>query len=146
MDRKQEMLDAEEQAHEAFEALIADVPDARYDDPVDAQDWSLKDIMWHLGCWTAEAARELERIHQGTYEERSWDDTDDLNATILEEGRRQTLDTVRAEYASARTQARAALASLSVVTPAAEEWFYEIGRDHFDEHVPAVRAWIEGVA
>lgn len=146
MDRKQELLDAEEGAWEGFSTLIATVPADRYLEPVDDSGWTLKDIMWHLGCWTAEAARELERIRMGTYEERSWDDTDRFNAQILEEGRRQDLDTVRAEWAAARTKARHEWASLPEVTPAAEEWFFEIGPEHFDEHLPAVRAWLEGVA
>ncbi len=64
-----------------------------------------------------EEAREIERIRMGTYVERAWDDTDEFNAKILEEGRRQDLDTVRSEWAAARTKARAEWSALDEVVP-----------------------------
>lgn len=142
MSRIEELLDVEDAKWHEFQALIVGLEPARFDEPVDDDGWTLKDVMWHLSCWTAEAARELQRINMGTYTEREYD-TDQMNATWMEEGRRHDLDTVKASWASARTMARHEWSSLEVVTPEAEEWFYEIGPEHFDEHLPKVRAWLE---
>jgi hypothetical protein len=104
--------------------------------------WSVKELLWHFCCWMAEAARQLERVRMGTYEEQDWD-TDGLNARYLEEGREQDFATVRAELAAARTRALQEWDALPKVTPEAVEWFGESGPEHYREHLADLRAWVE---
>lgn len=141
-DRKQELLDVEEAAWTQFHDLTQGLSPADFGQPVDDSGWTLKDIVWHLGCWTAKAGRELERIKAGTYTAED-EDTDAANEAYLQEGRKQDLDTVKAEWISARMRAREAWAALDQITPEAEEWFVEIGPEHFDEHLPQVRSFLE---
>ena len=85
MDRREELTASEDRAWNAFHELIGKFREDELEIPgANADGWSAKDVMWHIGCWIAEAAQQLERIRLGTYEDREWDDTDEINARILE--------------------------------------------------------------
>ena len=77
-------LDAEERGwYEIAEMVRTCLPDERllpgyYRDP----DWSLRDLVGHLGTWLAEAATQFERMLAGTYEGHDVD-IDALNAVFL---------------------------------------------------------------
>lgn len=144
MDRKEELMATEDKAWNQFHALVGRIRDEEFDLPgANEEGWSAKDVTWHIGCWIAEAAQQLERIRLGTYEARDWNDTDEVNARILEEGRRQDISTVKSELTSARARALHEWSALETITPEAEEWFSDIGPAHYDEHVDALRAWVE---
>ena len=144
MERKAELIEIEENAWKDFHELIGRIRDEGFDLPgANADGWSAQDVIWHIGCWIAEAAQQLECIRLGTYEDRDWDDTDEINAKILEEGRRQDVTTVKSELTSARARALQEWSALETVTADAEEWFTDIGPAHYDEHVPELRAWVE---
>ena len=49
-----------------------------YEDP----DWTVRDVVAHLGTWLAEAQAQLEQITAGTYEGHDID-IDAMNATFL---------------------------------------------------------------
>ena len=66
-------------------------------------DWSVKDLVAHLGTWMAEAEIQLLRIEAGTYVEERLD-IDGLNAQFLEAMRDQGWDTVWGQAVSARVQ------------------------------------------
>ncbi len=104
--------------------------------------WSVKNLLWHLQCWAAEAARQLERIRMGTYEEKEWD-TDALNQRYFVESQGLDLPTVRACLSAARNRGLQEWAALGEPTPAAIEWFEESGAIHFREHLPELQAWAE---
>lgn len=123
-------------------SLVERLTPEQIEEPGMADDWSVKDLLWHLRCWTAEAARQLERIRMGTYEEQEWD-TDGLNQRYLEESRRQDLAVVRAELAAARTRALQEWSALEEITPEAIEWFGESGPEHYREHLADLRPWVE---
>jgi Mycothiol maleylpyruvate isomerase N-terminal domain len=106
------------------------------------EDWSVKDLMAHLGCWMAEAARILEQIRMGTFTEWT-NDVDELNARWYETWRDQDLRTVWVELHSARARALEEWDRLPEVTDRADEWFRESGEDHYAEHLPRLRSWIE---
>lgn len=143
MDRREELTASEDRAWNAFHELIGKFREDELEIPgANADGWSAKDVMWHIGCWIAEAAQQLERIRLGTYEDREWDDTDEINARILEEGRRQDMVTVRSELTAARTRALQEWAALEELTPDAEEWFDDIGPAHYDDHVAELEAWL----
>ena len=146
MGRRDEMVEAEDRGWAEIGGNLGRLSPEQMQEPgATADGWTVKDILWHLCCWTAEAARQLERIHMGTYVEQDWD-TDGLNARYLEEGRGQDLATVRAELAAARSRVMAEWAQIDELTPAAEEWFEESGALHYHDHLAELRAFADRVA
>src|SRR4029079_15582658 len=76
-----------------------------YRDP----DWSLRDLVGHLGTWMAEAASQFERLRAGTYEGHDVD-IDGLNATFLAAMQGQSWDVTWTQANAARTRMRQAWA------------------------------------
>jgi hypothetical protein len=107
-----------------------------YRDP----DWTVRDLVAHLGTWLAEATIQLERIGAGTYEGHDVD-VDALNAELLAAMQGQP-------WAVAWTQANAARArmlqewyGLSTPSDEAAWWIRKTGGDHYNEHLPRLRDW-----
>lgn len=143
MDRKQELTAAEEKGWNEVNALVASRDDELLERPGVSKDgWSVKDLLWHLGCWSAEASRELERIRMGTYEERDYD-TDALNVEFEAIGRTMDLASVKTEFVAARNKALQEWAQVTDLVPEAEEWFFEAGAQHYSDHLPDLRRWAE---
>ena len=143
MGKREDMIAAEERSWNELHALVADLtPEEMEARGMGPDEWSAKDVLWHLGCWTAEAAKQLECIRLGTYVEQAWDNTDELNDAMTEEGRRQDVATVKTELASARNRALQEFGALEAITPEVEEWFSEGGSEHTDEHLSELRDWI----
>lgn len=143
MDRKDELVKLDEDRWNDVNNLVTRLsPEQVEESGLTEEGWSVKDLLWHFGCWSAEAARELERISMGTYVEREYD-TDQLNAEFLEAGREMDLATVKTEWMAARNRALQQWAALDRITPEAEEWFGESGYQHYDEHLPDLRRWVE---
>src|SRR5207237_4295667 len=87
--------------------------------------WSVKDVMFHIGAWCADAQVQLERIAAGTFEPRV-DTTSDIeaqNAEWFELSKTLDVKTCEAELASARTMMLWAWSRLPNVTADAWEWF-----------------------
>ncbi len=145
MSRKEELSREEEAGWVEFGALLARLRPEQMIEPYNEDGWTVKDLLWHLGCWTAEACRQLERIRMGTYEAQDWD-TDRLNAEFLETSRGADLDAARAESISARNRLLQEWDAMAEITPDAEEWFGESSTEHYDEHMPALREWVEKVS
>src|SRR3989442_12646932 len=62
------MLLEEDQGWRRLHIVLRSIPTDRLDEPTVATDgWAPKDVMFHIGAWLAEAARQLERIREGTY-------------------------------------------------------------------------------
>jgi hypothetical protein len=99
--------------------------------------------MFHVGAWLAEAARQLERIREGTYAEPT-ETTQSLNDAWFALSRQLDRGIVRAELEAARVIARGSLGTLPEVTPLAREWFEESGVQHYAEHVPGLERWLAG--
>ena len=143
MERRERLLQEEAEAWEELSALVRRLTPEQMETPgLNAEGWSVKDLLWHCGCWAARACREIERIRQGTFTPYA-DDTDELNARFLQEGRIQDLGTVKAEWISARQRARHEFATLPEVTSEAEEWFEESGPIHYRDHLKELRSWAE---
>ncbi len=142
MGRREDLMAAEERAWTAFNAELQGLGPEQLEAPgLTADGWSLKDLLWHVGCWWAEAGQQLERIRMGTYEEMDWQ-TDARNAEFLAEGRRVDLATVRLELVSARSRALAEFGRLDELTRAAEDWYQESGELHYRDHAEDVRAHV----
>jgi hypothetical protein len=104
--------------------------------------WSAKDLLAHIGAWLAEAGLLLERIAAGSYR-REEVDVDDVNRLSLEAMRDVPLPTVKAQAAAARTRMRQALLELREPSQDAAWWIAKAGPEHYAEHLPRLRAWVE---
>jgi hypothetical protein len=144
IDDRARLLQEEGEGWERLHAVLGRIPRARLDEPGVTDDgWSTKDVMFHVGAWLAEAARQLERIREGTYVVED-DAVEDRNQAWFALSKTLDLSTVRAELESSRVMALGALAALAELTPEAREWFEESAGLHYAEHVPDLVRWLEG--
>jgi hypothetical protein len=140
-DRKGERIEAEDRGWAELRTMVDPLTPVELTRDGYYEDWSVKDLLAHLGCWLAEAATHLEQIRLGTHRGRD-PDVDRLNASWYETWRNQDLRTVWAMLHSARGRMLEEWGRLPEVTEAADEWFRESGEDHYAEHLPRLRAWI----
>lgn len=137
----------ERQAWEAFRAAVDAIGSARKQTPgVHAEGWTVKDVLWHVAHWWDDLAGTLDAMRAGTYVEPPEDDeaTDAENARVLEESGRMTLADVERGLGEARERMLAAWAALPEVDAAAEQEFVWETIDHYEEHLPGLRAFAEG--
>ena len=109
-----------------------------YRDP----DWSLRDLVGHLGTWLAEAASQFERLLAGTYEGHDVD-IDGLNAIFLGAMQGQSWDVTWTQANAARTRMRQAWALLPGPTDEAAWWIRKSAVDHYAEHRGRLAEWVE---
>jgi hypothetical protein len=108
-----------------------------YRDP----DWTVKDVVAHIGTWLAEAEIQLFRIDAGTYVEEPLD-VDSLNEQFLAALRDQPWETCWNQMLAARAMMLGAWARLSARTEAADRWVRKSGAEHYAEHLPRLREWV----
>jgi len=142
--RREDLLRSEDRGWAELHSLLDALSPRQMLEPgLTPEGWSVKDLLWHLGAWWAEAVIMLERIRAGTYDRKDEaTSVDELNARFLEEGRRLDLATVKPELYAARNQALLGFAAVPEVTPEAEEWFRESGPEHYQEHMADLRTWV----
>jgi mycothiol maleylpyruvate isomerase-like protein len=147
MARREELLSAEAEGWEAFIAQLDSVSPDRVDPPgLNAEGWAVRDVMWHVAFWCADAARALREIAEGSYD-RSREPYEEaevnrLNARELERSRGMQVDEVRAELHRARAAMLERFGALTEHTADADEWFDESGPRHYAEHAPELKAWV----
>jgi hypothetical protein len=142
-DRKRALIEREDRAWAEFRSLVDPLSDEQLRLLGYYDDWSVKDLMAHMGCWMAEAARVLEQVRQGSY--TKWDhDVDELNRVWWETWRDVDLDTVWAELHSSRARVLDEWNQLPLdrVTDTADRWFRESAHEHHDEHLARLREWV----
>ena len=105
-------------------------------------DWSVKDLVAHLGSWMAEAELQLLRIEAGTYVDEPLD-IDAMNAEFLAALRDQSWATCWNQCLAARAMMLSVWSRLAERTEAADRWVRKSGADHLDEHLPRLRSWVE---
>jgi hypothetical protein len=109
-----------------------------YRDP----DWSVRDLVVHIGTWLAEAEVQLERLRAGTYEGHDID-IDALNAQMLEAMRDQPWDVAWTQANAARTMMLQDWYALpDKDDEEAAWWVAKAGGEHYDEHLPRLREWV----
>ena len=143
MDRRHELVHAEEQGWAELVGLLEGLSPAQLEEPGLSPDgWSVKDLMFHVGCWSADCAHVLERIRMGTFEEPEID-IDAVNREWFEVSRTLDLATVRAELMSGRNRMLQEWAALEEITLEADSWFEESGPIHYADHAGDLRRWVE---
>ena len=109
-----------------------------YRDP----DWSVRDVVAHLGTWLAESEVQFERITAGTYGGHDID-IDALNRAFLEAMAGQTWDVAWVQANAARTRMLEEWYALSEPTDEAAWWIRKGAADHFGEHLGRLREWVD---
>ena len=104
-------------------------------------DWTVKDLVAHIGTWLAEAEIQLFRIDAGTYVDEPLD-VDAMNEEFLAALRDQPWDTCWNQMLVARALMLGAWLHLSVRSAAADRWVRKSGAEHYSEHLPRLRAWV----
>ena len=141
------LIDREHEAWSELTALVrALIDDERampgyYRDP----DWTVIDLVGHIGAWLAEGHLQLERIRGGSYRAAEVD-IDAINAELLDALRGQSWSVVWTQANAARSKLLEAWRELlepeSNAGADASWWIAKAGPDHYAEHLPRLRAWV----
>lgn len=145
MDRE-ELTRREAEAWGSFRTLADGVPEERRErSGVNVEGWTVKDVLWHVAHWWDDLTDTLERLRAGTFEEPPDEDdqTDAENARVLEESRRMSLGEVERGLGEARVRMLAAWATLPVVDEVAVKHFLWETVEHYEEHEPDLRRFVE---
>jgi hypothetical protein len=108
-----------------------------YRDP----DWSVADLVAHLGTWLAEAGIQLRRIQAGTYRPRDLD-IDALNAEFRAAMSGQPWEVILTQAQASRSRMLRVWYALPSRTDAAAWWVAKAGAEHYREHLDRLRAWV----
>lgn len=103
-------------------------------------DWTVRDVVAHLGTWLAEAQVQFERMSAGTYEGHDID-IDALNAALLEAMDGQPWVVAWVQANAARTRMIGEWWLLRNTTDEAAWWIRKSGSEHYAEHVDRLREW-----
>ena len=141
-DVKRELLEKDDAAWAGFRSLIDGLTPEQAAERGYNGDWSVKDLLAHIGSWFAEAATMLEQMRMGTYT-RERLDVDGLNRRWFETWRDEDLGIIRAELMAARTRMLEEWDRLPEVDDEARRWFRESTIEHYEEHLPRLREWAE---
>jgi hypothetical protein len=108
-----------------------------YADP----EWSVRDVVAHLGTWLAEAEVQFERINAGTYEGHDVD-IDALNAAFLAAMAGQPWQVAWVQANAGRTLMIQDWYALAEPTDEAAWWIRKSGSEHYAEHLGRLREWV----
>ena len=108
-----------------------------YRDP----DWTVRDLVAHIGTWLAEAHAQFERIGAGTYEGHDID-VDALNAALLRGMEDQPWEVAWVQGQSARGRMVERWYALREPSDEASWWIRKAAADHMAEHLDRLREWI----
>jgi hypothetical protein len=129
-----------------WDALVAEldrIPPDRFETPgAGPDDWSAKDVVFHLAAWWEDAATQLASVREDRYQASS-SDTDARNAEYLRAGRALDAGAARVRLERARTRSLAEWSALREPSAPAVEWFSETGAEHYAEHLNDLRAFAQ---
>lgn len=104
-------------------------------------DWSVADLVAHLGTWLAEAGIQIQRIGAGTYEPREID-IDALNAQFHAAMRGEPWDVILTQAQASRYRMLKVWYRLPSRSDDAAWWVAKAGAQHYREHLDRLRAWV----
>lgn len=104
-------------------------------------DWSVKDLVSHLGSWLEEAATQLTNIAARSYVPHDVD-IDARNADVLAAMKNAPWETVWTQATTARAYMLQHWFALRDPSEAANWWVRKAGAEHYGEHLPPLRAWV----
>ncbi len=103
-------------------------------------DWTVRDVVAHLGTWLAEAQVQFARMSAGTYEGHDVD-IDALNATFLVAMDGQPWEVAWIQANAGRTRMVEEWRHLREPNDEAAWWIRKSGVDHYAEHADRLREW-----
>jgi len=125
--------------------LVDSLPQDKVEEPgYFTEGWSAKDLVAHIGGWLAQAGVVLERVRFGTYRPDEID-IDAINAATYAAMHEVPFNDVRAQAVAARNQMLRAWRSLPERSDEADRWIRKSGPEHYQEHLPRLREWVEEV-
>jgi hypothetical protein len=148
VNQRDELTRTEDLRYAEIDALLDELTPEQMDEPGYAGDWSVKDLMAHLGAWCSEASRYFQQMRMGTYGLADEDiaaidrDIDAINRRFYEASKDLSLHDVKAEWYSSRNQMLLDWGLLTQVDRASAYWFEECGPKHYEEHMPRLREWV----
>ena len=104
-------------------------------------DWTVRDVVGHIGTWLALAQVQFERLAAGTYDGHDVD-IDKLNASFLEAMAGQPWEVAWLQATAGRTRMIAEWYKLREPNDEAAWWIRKAAADHYAEHVPRLREWV----
>lgn len=104
-------------------------------------DWSVKDLVAHLGTWLGEAATQLTNIAARSYVPHDVD-VDARNADMLAATKQESWETLWTHATTARAYMLQHWFALNGPSEAANWWVRKAGAEHYGEHLPPLRAWV----
>ncbi len=104
-------------------------------------DWSVKDLVAHLGAWLNEAASQLTNIAARSYQPHDVD-IDARNAEVLAATRHEPWESLWTRTTEARAYMLQYWFALRVPSEAANWWVRKAGAEHYGEHLPPLRSWV----
>lgn len=104
--------------------------------------WAVRDLVWHLGTWLAEAEVQLERQAGGTYEGHDID-IDALNVTFMQALGAQPWEVAWTQAQAARTRMIMAFTDLQERNDETAWWIRKAGADHYAEHLERLLVWAD---
>jgi hypothetical protein len=120
--------------------LVNEVPESRrHETSLTPEGWSVRDLVWHLGCWNDVVTEQLQQMQAGTFDDRFDWQTEENNARFLTTGHAVTFAQALAALERSRVNVIRAMQGLDDVTPRALELFSETTYMHLDDHVPELR-------
>ena len=105
-------------------------------------DWSVRDVVAHLGTWLAESQVQFERMAAGTYEGHDID-IDALNARLLEGMAGQPWEVAWVQAQAARTWMLEVWYALRQPNDEAAWWIRKGAAEHYAEHLAPLRVWTD---
>jgi hypothetical protein len=108
-----------------------------YRDP----DWSVRDLVAHLGTWLAEAEIQFERMSAGTYAGHDVD-VDGLNADLLEAMAGQPWEVAWVQANAGRTRMLDEWLHLAAASDEVDWWISKSAGDHYEDHLDRLRDWV----
>jgi Mycothiol maleylpyruvate isomerase N-terminal domain len=103
-------------------------------------DWTVRDLVAHLGTWLAEAQVQLERISAGTYEGHDVD-IDALNESLLAAMDGHPWEVAWVQANAGRTRMVEEWWLLTSPNDEAAWWIRKSGSDHYTDHLARLREW-----
>lgn len=138
-----ELLAEEERLWTELHRLVDSLPEDEVEEPgYFAEGWTAKDLVAHIGSWLAEAGVVLDQIRFGTYRPEEID-IEDMNRSFFDSMHDVAFPDVRAQATAARSRMLRAWGSLPDVSPEADRWIDKAGPEHYTEHLPRLREWVE---
>jgi hypothetical protein len=104
-------------------------------------DWSVADLVAHLGTWLAEAGIQLRRIEAGTYTTPDLD-IDALNAEFRAAMKGQPWDVILTQAQASRGRMLEVWYALPNRSDDAAWWVAKAGAQHYREHLASLRSWV----